>query len=60
MKSCKTDSVAELEFDNSDRPECNKLLTIYKTVTGKTKNEVLAECSHMKWGQFKPLQEMHL
>ncbi len=55
VKRCKTDSVIGLEFDNPDRPECNNLLTIYQAITGKTKDEVLAECSHMKWGQFKPL-----
>ena len=55
IKRCKTDTVRGLEFDNSDRPECNNLLTLYMLLAGKTKEEVAAECQDMGWGQFKPL-----
>jgi tryptophanyl-tRNA synthetase len=55
IKRCKTDPMRGLEFDNSDRPECNNLLTLYMLLSGKTKQEVAAECQDMGWGQFKPL-----
>lgn len=55
IKRCKTDTVRGLEFDNPERPECNNLLTLYMLLSGKTKQEVAAECQDMGWGQFKPL-----
>ncbi|MEM9922196.1 MAG: tryptophan--tRNA ligase [Cyanobacteria bacterium P01_D01_bin.50] len=55
IKRCKTDPVRGLEFDNTERPECNNLLTLYMLLSGKTKEEVAAECQDMGWGQFKPL-----
>lgn len=55
IKRCKTDSYEGLEFDNPERPECNNLLSIFQLVTGKSKEEVLAECQDMRWGTFKPL-----
>ena len=55
IKKCKTDPVKGLEFDNSDRPECNNLLTLYSILSGKNKEEVITECTDMGWGQFKPL-----
>ncbi|KAL3498520.1 hypothetical protein ACH5RR_041252 [Cinchona calisaya] len=55
IKRCKTDSFAGLEFDNSERPECNNLLSIYQLVTGKTKQETSKECQNMSWGTFKPV-----
>ena len=55
IKRCKTDSFDGLEFDNPDRPEVTNLLSIYMLVTGKTRDEVLAECSSMRWGEFKPV-----
>ncbi|MEB3214686.1 MAG: tryptophan--tRNA ligase [Nostocales cyanobacterium 94392] len=55
IKRCKTDTVRGLEFDNPERPECNNLLTLYMLLSGKTKQEVVAECQDMGWGQFKPL-----
>ncbi|KAL3645925.1 Tryptophan--tRNA ligase, chloroplastic/mitochondrial [Castilleja foliolosa] len=55
IKRCKTDSLPGLEFDNSERPECNNLLSIYQLVTSKTKQEVVDECQDMNWGTFKPL-----
>ncbi|GIL69372.1 hypothetical protein Vretifemale_326 [Volvox reticuliferus] len=55
IKRCKTDTVEGLEWGNPDRPEATNLLTIYSLCTGKSKDEVLAECSAMRWGGFKPL-----
>ncbi|HLP87958.1 MAG TPA: tryptophan--tRNA ligase [Nostocaceae cyanobacterium] len=55
IKRCKTDPMRGLVFDDPDRPECNNLLTLYMLLSGKTKEEVAAECADMGWGQFKPL-----
>jgi tryptophanyl-tRNA synthetase len=55
IKKCKTDPARGLEFDNSDRPECHNLLTLYTLLSGQTKEAVAAECADMGWGQFKPL-----
>ncbi|MFN6571940.1 tryptophan--tRNA ligase [Nostoc minutum NIES-26] len=55
IKRCKTDPVRGLIFDDPERPECNNLLTLYTLLSGKTKEEVAAECQDMGWGQFKPL-----
>ncbi|GAB4178101.1 MAG: tryptophan--tRNA ligase [Coleofasciculaceae cyanobacterium] len=55
IKRCKTDPIKGLEFDNPERPECNNLLTLYMLLSGKTKEDVAAECQDMGWGQFKPL-----
>ena len=55
IKRCKTDPIRGLVFDDPERPECNNLLTLYMLLSGKTKQEVAAECQDMGWGQFKPL-----
>jgi tryptophanyl-tRNA synthetase len=55
IKKCKTDPVRGLTFDDPDRPECNNLLTLYGLLTNKTKDDVVAECQDLGWGQFKPL-----
>ncbi|GIL48829.1 hypothetical protein Vafri_5251 [Volvox africanus] len=55
IKRCKTDTVEGLEWGNPDRPEASNLLTIYSLCTGKSKDEVISECSSMRWGGFKPL-----
>jgi tryptophanyl-tRNA synthetase len=55
IKKCKTDLVRGLTFDDAERPECHNLLTLYMLLSGKTKEEVAAECQDMGWGQFKPL-----
>ena len=55
IKKCKTDPVKGLAFDDSERPECQNLLTLYQILGNKTKSEVAAECQDMGWGQFKPL-----
>lgn len=58
IKSAKTDSQRGLEFDNPARPEVHNLLTIYASLSGrsgKTREEVVAECADMGYGTFKPL-----
>ncbi|KAK3269282.1 Tryptophan--tRNA ligase, chloroplastic/mitochondrial [Cymbomonas tetramitiformis] len=55
IKRCKTDQFEGLEFGNPDRPEATNLLTIYQLMTGMTQEEVLAEVSAMRWGDFKPI-----
>jgi tryptophanyl-tRNA synthetase len=55
IKRCKTDPVRGLTFDDPERPECNNLLTLYMLLSGKSKEEVAAQCQDMGWGQFKPL-----
>jgi len=54
IKKCKTDAIRELEFDNSDRPEANNLLSLYAIFANKTKEQVLAEAATWRgWGDFK-------
>lgn len=55
VKKCKTDVAEGLEFDNPERPECSNLLTIYRVITDKSKEDVERECGSLRWGQFKPL-----
>jgi tryptophanyl-tRNA synthetase len=55
LKRCKTDPIRGLVFGDSDRPECNNLLTLYMVLSGQSKAAVAAECQDMGWGQFKPL-----
>lgn len=55
IKRCKTDPIRGLTFGDPERPECNNLLTLYMLLSGKSKDEVTAECQDMGWGQFKPL-----
>ncbi|BAU09739.1 tryptophanyl-tRNA synthetase [Leptolyngbya sp. NIES-3755] len=55
IKRCKTDPIRGLTFGDPERPECTNLLTLYMILSGKTKDEVAAECQEMGWGQFKPL-----
>jgi len=54
VKGAKTDAFDGLELDNPDRPEAINLLTLYMLSTGKTREEALADCGSMRWGQFKP------
>lgn len=54
IKRCKTDTFVGLEFDNPERPECTNLLNIFSAVTGLDRDQVLDECAHLSWGQFKP------
>ena len=55
IKKCKTDPIKGLVFDDSERPECHNLLTLYSILSHKTKSEVAVEAQDMGWGQFKPL-----
>lgn len=56
IKSCKTDAIPGLEWDNPDRPEATNLLNIYLAVQpGRTKEEILVEVEDLSWGEFKPL-----
>lgn len=55
IKKCKTDPIKGLVFDDSERPECHNLLTLYSILSGKAKAEVALEAQEMGWGQFKPL-----
>jgi tryptophanyl-tRNA synthetase len=55
IKKCKTDPIKGLVFDDSERPECHNLLTLYSILSGKTKAEVALEAEGMGWRQFKPL-----
>jgi tryptophanyl-tRNA synthetase len=55
IKKCKTDLIKGLTFDDPERPECHNLLSLYQLLSGKSKEEVAAECQDMGWGQFKPL-----
>ncbi|KAF6254163.1 tryptophanyl-tRNA synthetase-like protein [Scenedesmus sp. NREL 46B-D3] len=55
VKRCKTDSVAQLEWDQPERPEATNLLTMYQLSTGKTKEEVLSDVEGRNWGAFKPM-----
>ena len=52
---CKTDSFDGMEWNNPERPECTNLLNIYKAVTDKSEEAILAEVGNMRWGEFKPV-----
>jgi len=41
------DKSYSLEFDNSERPECNNLLSIYQLVSGKTKEVRYTICIYI-------------
>lgn len=56
IKTCKTDSVKGLEWDNPERPEASNLLNIYLAVQpGRTREDILEEVGEMSWGEFKPV-----
>ncbi len=55
IKKCKTDPVRGLTFNDPERPEAHNLLSLYQLLSGKSPQEVAAECVDMGWGQFKPL-----
>ncbi|KAL7560913.1 hypothetical protein ACA910_008192 [Epithemia clementina (nom. ined.)] len=55
IKSCKTDSVVGLEWDNPERPESTNLLNIYLAVQPhRTRSDIEQEVKDMTWGDFKP------
>ena len=53
LKRARTDSLNGFEFDNPDRPEINNLLSIYRALTRRTKEEILDECQTLGYGDFK-------
>ena len=53
IKKCKTDAFIGLEFGNVLRPECENLLGLYQSTSGKNKEEIALEVANMKWGTFK-------
>jgi len=55
IKTCKTDAIKGLEWDNPQRPEATNLLNIYLAVQpGRTREDILEEVKDMTWGEFKP------
>lgn len=54
IKKCKTDAVMNLEWGNSDRPECTNLLRMYQVVSGESEEEVERQMKSLTWSQFKP------
>lgn len=55
IRRCKTDSGAGLTMDDPSRPESHNLLTIYQIMSGKSKDQVVCECSEMSFSTFKSL-----
>ena len=58
IKSCKTDSILGLEWDNPNRPEATNLLNIYMAVQPpqqQQRQEIMNQIQNMTWGEFKPL-----
>jgi tryptophanyl-tRNA synthetase len=53
IRKAKTDAVRGLEFGNAERPEAHNLLTLYMVLTGRSAEEVAAECADMQYGEFK-------
>jgi tryptophanyl-tRNA synthetase len=53
VKKAVTDSGTTIEFD-SERPAITNLLTIYQLMTGKSKEECVADFDGQGYGQFKP------
>ena len=56
LRRCKTDSVdgAISAADPRGRPEAANLLAIYALCSGQTVAQAEAECSGLRWGDFKP------
>lgn len=56
VKTCKTDAVQGIEWDNPDRPEATNLLNIYFAVQPeRTREDIAEEVKDLSWGEFKPL-----
>lgn len=53
IKKCKTDPIRGLTFGDPERPEAHNLLGLYHLLSGKTRDEVAADCADMGWGPFK-------
>jgi tryptophanyl-tRNA synthetase len=55
LKRCKTDSADGISAaDPKGRPEAANLLAIYALCSGQTVAQAEAECSALRWGDFKP------
>ncbi len=55
IKRAKTDQYMGLEFNNSERPEADNLLSLYAILSGQGRESASKECHSMGWGKFKPL-----
>lgn len=55
IKRAKTDAVRGLEFHNEARPEVHNLLCIFAALQNLSREQTLAQCAGMGFGQFKPL-----
>jgi tryptophanyl-tRNA synthetase len=55
IKSCKTDAVVGIEWDNPDRPEATNLLNIHQACSGLPKEVIAEQVRGMSWGDYKPL-----
>jgi tryptophanyl-tRNA synthetase len=55
IRRAKTDSTGGLEFDNPARPEAHNLLTLYQLLSGRTREQVVAEEAGMGFSAFKTL-----
>jgi tryptophanyl-tRNA synthetase len=53
VRRAKTDSVYGLELDNPARTEAHNLLTLYQMLSGRTREEAVAEGAGMGFGAFK-------
>jgi tryptophanyl-tRNA synthetase len=54
IKRAKTDPILGLRFD-PERPECFNLLTIYRLLSGESREAVEAQFAGVGFGKFKPL-----
>eukprot|EP01023_Acetabularia_acetabulum_P012098 TRINITY_DN15633_c0_g1_i2.p1 TRINITY_DN15633_c0_g1~~TRINITY_DN15633_c0_g1_i2.p1 ORF type:complete len:396 (-),score=56.84 TRINITY_DN15633_c0_g1_i2:120-1307(-) len=54
IKVAKTDTISVMEWDNSERPECTNLLTVYSLATGMNQEEVMKDIEGLTFGSFKP------
>jgi tryptophanyl-tRNA synthetase len=55
IRRAKTDPQIGLVFGDPERPEADNLLGLYALASGRSREQVAAECASMGWGQFKPL-----
>ena len=54
IKRAKTDTFDTIALGDPARAEANNLLGIYQIVTGYDEASVAAECTGLRWGDFKP------
>lgn len=53
IKKSKTDSIAEIFYDQSERPEISNLINIYSGLTKITKDEIVKQYSNLGFAKFK-------